>query len=250
VKSRKFGDFTYQEIREYLSNRSFPRVILPIGTLEAHGPHLPLSTDTVCATGLAVRIAEKLDALVLPPVHYGVTNSLVSYPGSIRIQENIFRSFLIEILEGLTSDGFQEIIILNGHGGNRPSLDSISKELTNRKPILRLILIDWWVLGQEIAKRIFKTGIGHAGSDETALVRVFAPNLVISDKIPAKDQVATFADGFRVYPLPGSILLYEEGDEFNQIPDGEAAEQFVAALVLRIVALVENALRALQKNLL
>jgi creatinine amidohydrolase len=249
VKSRKFGDFTYQEIREYLSNRSFPRVILPIGTLEAHGPHLPLSTDTVCATGLAVRIAEKLDALVLPPVHYGVTNSLVSYPGSIRIQEENFRGFLIDLLEGLTSDGFNEIIILNGHGGNRPSLDSISKELTKRKPSLRLILIDWWVLGQEIAKQIFKTGIGHAGADETALITVFAPNLVIPDKIPANDQITALIDGFRAYPLPGSILLYEEGDEFNTIPDGETAEQFVVALVLRIVALVENAFYALRENL-
>ncbi|MHA2270987.1 MAG: hypothetical protein ACXACI_03930, partial [Candidatus Hodarchaeales archaeon] len=75
------------------------------------------------------------------------------------------------------------------------------------------------------------------------------PNLVIPDKIPANDQITALIDGFRAYPLPGSILLYEEGDEFNTIPDGETAEQFVVALVLRIVALVENAFYALRENL-
>ncbi|MFX0115830.1 MAG: creatininase family protein [Candidatus Hodarchaeota archaeon] len=249
MRSRKLGDLSFQEIRDYLSEQSSPRVILPIGTLEAHGPHLPLTTDTICSTGLAIRMAEMLDALVLPPVHYGVTNSLAAYPGSLTIREKVFRAFVVDILEGLASDGFAEIIILNGHGGNRPALDLIVKELPKRKPDIRLILIHWWVLGKEIAKEILQNGIGHAGSDETALIVAFAPNLVLYDKIPAKDQVTILKEGFRAYPLPGSILLYDEGDEFTKIPSAKLSNQLVDSLVSKTVALVEEAFRTLRKNL-
>ncbi|MFW9917147.1 MAG: creatininase family protein [Candidatus Thorarchaeota archaeon] len=249
MRSRKLGDLSFQEIRDYLSELAFPRVILPIGALEAHGPHLPLTTDTICATGLAIRISEMLDALVLPPVHYGVVNSLAAYPGSLTIRESVFREFLIDILEGLASDGFTEIVILNGHGGNRPALDSIAKEFPKRKPDIRLVLIHWWILGKEIGKKILKNGIGHAGSDETALVVAFAPNLVLYDKIPAEDQVTILKEGFRAYPLPGSILLYEEGDEFTKIPDEKLSNQLIDSLVTKTVALVEEAFQTLRKNL-
>jgi creatinine amidohydrolase len=249
MRSRKLGDLSFQEIRDYLSKEAFPRIILPIGTLEAHGPHLPLTTDTICATGLAVRMAEKLNALVPPPVHYGITNSLAAYPGSLTIQENVFHDLVVDILEGLVSDGFKEIIILNGHGGNKPALDLIVKEFSKRKHDVRLILIHWWILGREIAKKILRSGIGHAGSDETALVVAFAPNLVLRDKIPAEDQVTILKEGFRAYPLPGSILLYEEGDEFSKIPSEELSNQLVDDLVSKAVALVEEAFGTLRRNL-
>lgn len=243
-------ELTFQEVRTYLSKRSERRAILPVGTLEAHGPHLPLSTDTICATGLALRVAEKLDALVLPAVHYGVTNSLSSYPGSLTIRETIFHDFLTDILQGLAADGFNEIVILNGHGGNKPALELIVKSLSKSRSDLRLILIHWWVLGKKIAKQILEKGIGHAGSDETALVIAFEPNLVLSKMFPAEDQVAILKDGFRAYPLQGSILLYEEGDEFTKLPDRKQSDQFANSLVSEIVILTEKAFLALQKNLL
>ena len=250
MRSRKLGNLTYQEVRNYLSSQTFPRLLLPVGTLEAHGPHLPLSTDTICATGFALRLAEKLDALVAPPIHYGITNSLAAYSGSNTIRESIFSELVNDVLESFVLSGFIEIVLLNGHGGNNVALELIVKNLSKRKRATRMIVIHWWILGKEIAKQILKTGLGHAGSDETALVVAFAPELVLSDKIPADDQVTFIRDGFRAYPLNGSILLYEPGDKFSRIPNENESTQFVDALVLKTHSLVEKAFQDLRKNIL
>ncbi len=244
MRSRKLGELTFQEIKEYLERYS--RLILPVGTLEAHGPHLPIATDTICATGLAHEIAEDLDALTAPPIHYGVTNSLIAYPGSNTIKEETFYEVIFDILKGFSD--FSEIIILNGHGGNNTPLDKVLKDYTKINKDQRLSLIHWWVLGREIAIKCLHKGIGHAGSDETALIQAFSPNLVLPNKIPDEKQVTYIREGIRSYPLPGTILLYSEDDEFTKLPTEDESLDFVKELSKRIVEIIEESRKKLDDN--
>lgn len=159
-------------------------VLIPVGTVEAHGHHLPLGTDVLIPN----EIAEAVDArmgdriLLAPEVNYGHSWYLSIYPGTVDISSEALVNYLFEIGKGFLKWGFQNIIFLNGHGGNNPALTIVSEKLAAQGA--KVAIINWWIdFRQEILE--ICEGQGHAGEDETSVIMAIDEGLVDKAKTRA-----------------------------------------------------------------
>lgn len=112
--------------------------ILPVGAVEAHGPHLPLGTDNVLAERLAQRLAEQTNSLVLPTLPYGQVWSLQNFPGSLTISNAALIQMLYDIGESLHRQGFGIYVMLNGHLGNAACMKDAARLLYRDYPALKV----------------------------------------------------------------------------------------------------------------
>ena len=90
---RHIEKLTYIEVGK-LIEKGNDTVILPIGTIEAHGPHLPLGTDVIIPSSIAEKLAEAIDGLIAPPIYYGITRSLLAYSGSLTVPQDVFKQYV------------------------------------------------------------------------------------------------------------------------------------------------------------
>ncbi len=188
--------------------------ILPIGTMEAHGI-IPLGTDNIIPEHIAMEIADKIDAIIAPTLNYGITRSLLPYPGSITLKEETFVSIVQEVAYGLADNGFKTIILMNGHGGHIEELKQVAHNLWLQKKT-KSIIIHWWFLTEHLVKKIWGEAGGHAGLDETAMIFAIDRGLV-KEKYLKKEMAMQRKQGFRPTPFPGSIILYKEGEGFPKL---------------------------------
>jgi len=98
VAKLKWDELTYSELSSALS-RGVDSVVFPVGTVEPHGAHLPLGTDTIIAEVVGELVAERVGALLLPALPYGVTGSLHGYPGSVRVPPDVLEALVLSVLE-------------------------------------------------------------------------------------------------------------------------------------------------------
>ncbi|MBS4195626.1 creatininase family protein [Lederbergia citri] len=132
----KFGMENSFEVKEKILQSKI--AILPIGAVEAHGPHLPLSTDTILAERLSEMLAERVGALVLPSLPYGQVWSLRNFPGSINITNDSLISFLVDIGLSLYDQGFRTWAMVNGHLGNQVAMKEAARVLYDKIPDLKV----------------------------------------------------------------------------------------------------------------
>jgi len=156
----------------------FDLVIFPIGSLERHGNHLPLGTDTIIADAFAKAIAEKLGSRgfkvgVLPPLWYGYTWSLRFHDGTANVDPHILSKFVEEVLISLANPRFSKFLIINGHGGNKEPLNVAIKEAIMRLGSgIKIGVISWWdYLDEEVLRKVLPgSSPSHACEVETSLM--------------------------------------------------------------------------------
>ncbi|TFJ91260.1 creatininase family protein [Lentibacillus salicampi] len=124
------------DIKKKIDNSKI--AILPVGAVEAHGPHLPLGTDNLLAERLAEKLAKRVNGLVLPTLPYGQVWSLRNFPGSINITNDSIISFLVDIGESLYHQGFTTFAMVNGHLGNGTALKEAARVLYETCPDMRV----------------------------------------------------------------------------------------------------------------
>lgn len=142
-------------------------VVIPIGTIEAHGEHLPLGTDVLIPEGLVERLEAKIGDQILfaPSINYGHVWTLAAYPGYVNISTETLTRYIYEVGKSMLDNGFKNIVLLNGHGGNIPALAPAGEMLADAGA--QVITFNWWVdFRKEILQ--FCEGQGHAGEDESA----------------------------------------------------------------------------------
>jgi creatinine amidohydrolase len=106
-------------------------VIIPVGTVEEHGPHLPLSTDTIQAMELAKRVAQRMKVFIAPPLHYGFCRSTQCHPGTVSVSAGALREMIRDIVKSLHLQGLRSFLILSGHAGSIhiAALNEVGEEL-------------------------------------------------------------------------------------------------------------------------
>jgi creatinine amidohydrolase len=150
------------------------RAIIPVGSLEQHGSHLPVSTDSLIAEYISRTVAEKVGAFVLPVVSYGV--SFEHKPMfNVSLRNSTLSTMICDACVSLAENRIRQIILINGHHGNMGALQYIAQELAGRIPkTVRVHTIHYW--------HMMKSEFDHAGEVETSLVLAIAPELVRMDR--------------------------------------------------------------------
>ena len=181
----KLADLHWPEVERL--DRSRILVVIPVGSMEQHGPHLPFQVDVFVASRLAEELEKKIpEVLLVPPIWTGVSAHHMDFPGSITIRARVFIDALHDICASLYHHGFKRIVLLNGHGGNRASLEVLGQELFVELG-LTVNTLAYWDLVPDLVKSLKKTksaGMGHSGELETSLMLHLAPDLVKHKEIP------------------------------------------------------------------
>ncbi|RDD52866.1 MAG: creatininase family protein [Candidatus Korarchaeota archaeon NZ13-K] len=230
MSERRIWLMSYREFREAIEDTDM--VILPMGVCEAHGPHLPLGTDILIAEWLSLRVAERVNALVAPPIHYGVAVGLSGYLGTITLSDSTLESLVYEVLSELFNNGFERLIVMNGHGGSG-QVNGVLRAMGRAWLELRMksAMVTWWDLAKELTEEMFGGSGGHAGVDEAALILVINRDLIRGGI--EESEIYTLRSGIQAIPLPGSMLAYDE--KFRRdLPSYEEAVRFAERLIERI----------------
>jgi creatinine amidohydrolase len=177
--------------------------VLPFGAFEQHGPHMPLSTDTIMAVELAGRLAGRAGALLLPPVHYGETSGNDGFPGTISLGFDTVRHIALDICAGLRAGGVRGLVVVNGDYGNQAPLKLAAREARERLgyPVL---VIDYPGLA-EVAAEVSQSppaghGFYHADEVETSMVLAIEPEAVRMDL--ARAEYPEFPPAYGCTPVP------------------------------------------------
>lgn len=194
------GDLTSKAVAALDAGRTL--VVLPIGAVEQHGPHLPVLTDAIIAEAvvehaLGLRPADGC-VFTLPVQTYGKSNEHAGFAGTFSLSATTLGRIVSEIAEGLRASGLRRLLIVNGHGGNAPVLDAAARDVREQFGIVCVVAhpfrfdVSDHLSGEE-------RGLGiHAGEAETSLLLVLAPELVRAD-----DSIAELPpDGTSLRRLP------------------------------------------------
>ena len=168
-----------------------PVVIVPVGSVEQHGPHCPQDVDISIPYHLAIRTAAGIDdfpVIVAPPVTYGFTHYNMGEVGTITLGLEVFIAVLCDISRSIWANGFHRIILLNGHGGNEAPTWNASVKLAE-EDIWALALTYWNMATPELLamSEADDGSIGHGGEWETSLQLFLRPDLV-DESLRVKDQ--------------------------------------------------------------
>ncbi len=173
-------------------------VLIPFGSTEEHGSHLPLDTDTIQAVEVGRKLALRRPIFIAPPIHYGVCRSTSEHPGTISITTETLKALTLDIVGSLRAQGLSNFILISGHAGgtHTSALIDAGEELLRRYADIRIAVLNEYVLAASEGRNIIETeGDSHAGEIETSRILHTHPHLV---KGTAKEEYPSFPPGILV----------------------------------------------------
>ncbi|MBI3208870.1 MAG: creatininase family protein [Candidatus Solibacter usitatus] len=236
--TREMNDINWMEFRELVPAK-IQTVLLPTGTMEAHGV-VNNGADNTAPLALARGMAKDLNALVAPVLNYGVTGSLDGYAGTFSISEEAYRLFLRDVIVGLARNGFRNIIIVNGHGGPQTAILNDLAEKVGRELRVRTLVVNWWAYCSDVTMKIFGEDGGHAGWNETAFIQAIDRKLVHPERYNASQATPRAPAGsWSAFPFPSSIILYQAGQGYPKF-DQAKADAYFKAVVEKMTGLAKD----------
>jgi creatinine amidohydrolase len=223
--------------------------IIPIGAVEVHGPHLPVGTDSIETYEIGLHAAQQVGAVITPLIWFGNSRSFMDFPGTISVDPDTLHAYTRDVALSLIQQGFDKIILLDGHGGNYGILDLLIEEIHLDTKAVICHVRAW-----ELATIPKPDGVpdydGHGGSSETAVMRVLSPEDVDEDKFIDSPPDIDLTDFGAVFPSPSGP--YSKGPAVFPLSMGEmvehghhgdpkwgTAERGEALLKVKVEALVE-----------
>lgn len=189
METYSLSELTWQEIRARAEAGS--AVVLPTGSLEQHGPHLPVKVDTTLVTAVtaeAVRRASTVvPVLLAPTVWMGLSTHHTKY-FALTLSFDTYQQVLVELLESFIRTGFRRLLIVNGHGGNIDPVNMVVTKVRDRHSAL-VAAVSYWAAAAEAIDRIRESGpggTGHACEFETSCMMHLEPRAVRTDRIRAE----------------------------------------------------------------
>jgi creatinine amidohydrolase len=167
-------------------------VVLPTGSIEQHGPHLPLVVDTAVVTHVAreagARAAERVPVVVTPTAHFGVSHHHLAFAGTMSLTSGLYIECLKELVRCLYRNGARRVVLLNGHGGNQNPNGVVAHALVNEDGLeMSVGQVSYWTAAAAALEAAGAADVapgypGHAGGFETSLMLALRPDLVHLDK--------------------------------------------------------------------
>jgi creatinine amidohydrolase len=221
LRTRRFSELTWTEIQEAV--KKDVGVILPVGSTEQHGYHLPLATDSLLAEDLALAAAENTGMLVAPPITYGyrsrpLTGGGQTFPGTTSLSGKVFMSMIEDIVSEFLRHGFKKIVLLNWHFENQnfiyeaayTALERIGKlETSPNAPKIMVMELSFSELSEKTMDLLFQGefpgwGTEHAAILETSLMLHLHEELVQFDK--AVNDHAEEIPWYDILPIPQKLV--------------------------------------------
>ncbi len=197
-------NITMEEFR--LAVAGHKPLVIPYGTVEAHGTHLPLGTDTMIVMAVLTEVAKRLDIMVAPPVNYGVCTSTAMHPGTIGITPSTLRALTTDLVCHGYEHGVREFILISGHGGglHLSAMREASEALIRRLNDVKIAVLTLYEILPEEARSLVETpDDSHAGELETSLILHLSEHLVrgrAGEEYPALPEYIVVRDKPRYWP--------------------------------------------------
>lgn len=202
------SEMSWVEFRDVMATNDL--VIIPVGSIEEHGPHNPLGTDMLIARATAKAIGQKAYAPVAPVMPVGNARNLMGFPGTATIDPELLRQVMVQLCEAYILHGAKRFLFINGHGGNTSTLKKVAADLYAKHGVIST-QTEWWLTLPYISE--FPCN-DHGGQYETSMMLAVDEKLVDMTKartVPRKDLTdnLAFADGleFRGVKLQVPVSL-------------------------------------------
>lgn len=194
-----FRDQSWVHLQEYLKKRTL--LILPVGTTEEHGPHLPVDTDARIAeaygTRLAAVLSVEMPALLMDTIRYGYSMKIMrQWPGTIIVRSRVFMDMVFDICRSVLDMGFEKLAILDCHGHHSGPLNTVSRELGDACDRAITIISPASLSRDEFhaVRKSVQGGAIHAGEWETSLLLYLSPEVVDMSKTTSEDTMRYHSD--------------------------------------------------------
>ncbi|MEG2353321.1 MAG: creatininase [Clostridium sp.] len=237
---------------EFNERKNESVVILPIGAMEQHGPHLPLSVDAVIAKEFSIALAKKINGLVMPTLSYGYKSQPLSgggplFPGTIDLNGETLVKLVDDILCELVKDGVKKILVLNAHFENEAFvLEAIDLVSNKYKDAVTIVETNWWdTLPNEVIDKVFDEvefpgwAFEHAAITETSLMLYFAPEIVHMDRMV--DTKGATPCAYHKYPIDKSTIPESGVLATARTSTAEKGKIIVDSVLEQLVSIVEEA---------
>jgi creatinine amidohydrolase len=248
----RYEEFSWPEIKDAVAQRRV--AVLPVGTIEQHGPHLPLVTDVLTASEMSRMAVERMptEAILMPPVYYSFNEHHLDFPGTIAVAGETIINYVTDIGVSLAHHGFRKILLVNGHGSNVPFLDIAARNISNRSESI-CAMVPWWnlipkQLFTELRESQFPGGMAHGCELETSVLLHLRGDLVHMER--AEKDISFEPTEFFYWDLqaPSPVFFQEWFSRYSRTgtvgdPEKASAEkgrQFVEAVVERMIALIRE----------
>lgn len=209
------SDATWQDIEKFIEENYI--LILVVGSLEQHGPHLPLGTDVFIPLEIGKILAEKVYAVIAPPIYFSYYSLPRSgggrfFPGSVGIGGNTLICTIKEVVGEFVRQGFNRILILNGHYENSLFLgEGVEKALEMAaKRDVKVVIVNWWdMIPEKVIQDVYQEkfpgwDVEHASLAETSLMQVLKPDMVRAEKI--MDGIPSRRISYEIFPPPLDVV--------------------------------------------
>lgn len=211
----RYSDLTWPEMKEAIAAQKV--VVLPVGTVEDHGHHLPLDTDNFLVTAVCEEAARRApdDALVMPTVPYGFNRHHFDFPGTIGIEVDHLIDYLVDITKSVAYHGFKKILVVSGHGSNTAICDLVARRTVIETDALCASLM-YGVLARGVLAEIIATPSSHACEWETSLYLYTGRERVQMDKAVREFDELPSEFMYRGGLKPSPVSLMEWWSAFTQ----------------------------------
>ncbi|MEF8857983.1 MAG: creatininase family protein [Halolamina sp.] len=182
----RLAELTWQEVEAALEETR--TMLLPVGSTEQHGHHMPLGVDVYMPDAVAERVAEQTDCLLAPPIWYGVSPHHTFKPGTFTVESETFQHYVRDICVSAAEWGVENVLLINGHYlVQDPELDVVVRELTNEHG-MRAFHVPLISVFRDAAEAVRTSELSfHASEFETSMMLELFPELVDMDRAEAVD---------------------------------------------------------------
>jgi creatinine amidohydrolase len=222
-----FHELTREEARALVPQAL---VVLPVGSTEQHGPHLPVITDTISvehiARAAASEASKMVPVLVTPTLPFGSSDHHLPFGGTLSMRTDTYYRVLCELVESLITGGAKRVFIINGHGGNHEVAQLAARDMALKHPV-SVAAGSYWVVAWDalISVKAYAVGRfpGHAGAFETSQVLAIRPDLV-RQPLPHRDEPVPTAPPEASRPYRGEFHgWWQSINGFTDSPDRATA---------------------------
>ena len=246
VSMSYLAKMTRPEVEKYLDENDV--VLIPVGSTEQHGKHLPFDNDAFSAFEIAKRVAEKTGVLYTPVMPFGYSKHHLNFPGSISLESQTLVNVYKEICRSLLSHGFKKIIIMNGHGGNTSWISQAQAEIFYEEGVRIFSLMIFNSasgFGEEALRVIEQESGGHACEMETSFSGYLGQR-VVKDSAEDWEEPEAWTELTRKYRSKVSTArMFDEYTEIGSLgkptlASDEKGKKLVDAVVNDIAEFVED----------